>query len=313
MSRNAAEDQKTELGLFRRLTAGLAQTRRGLSRLYGNAPLPEQNVFDELETRLLCADVGVEAAALILAEVRQALRNRPDGTPDLRSALYETLCRALVKVEQPLTVPDRRPFVILVVGVNGAGKTTTVGKLARLLSRDGHSLLLAAGDTFRAAAIEQLQYWGEQTQSPVIAQRPGADPGAVIYNALQAATAKKRDIVIADTAGRLHNKDNLMEELNKIVRIIRKFDPVADLEILLTLDAGAGQNAVTQAKRFHQAVGVTGLALTKLDGSAKGGMIFSIARGLPLPVRFLGVGETDQDLQPFRAEQFVRALLGMDA
>ena len=312
MSQTAGENRNTERRLFQRLVAGLTQTRRGLLRPRAIAARAEQDVFDELETRLLCADAGVEATALILAQLRQALRKQSDATADVYAALRQTLSDALSGVEQALTVPARRPFVILVVGVNGAGKTTTAGKLARLLRQDGHTLLLAAGDTFRAAAIEQLQHWGAQVQAPVIAQRPGADPAAVIYSALQAATTRQRDIVIADTAGRLHNKDNLMEELKKIVRVVRKFEPAVELEILLTLDASVGQNALAQAQAFHQAIGVTGLALTKLDGSAKGGVIFSIAHCLPLPVRFLGVGEAELDLQPFRAEHFARALLDMD-
>ncbi len=259
--------------------------------------------------QLISADIGVETTAGILSDLKKALQPHSTRQPDVLSVLHESMVAALTRSEQPLTVPETKPFVILVVGVNGVGKTTTIGKLAHLLQQDGHSVLLAAGDTFRAAAIEQIQYWGARVNAPVVAQRPGADAAAVLYNALQAAVARRTDIVIADTAGRLHNKDNLMEELKKIHRTVHKFDAQIVVETLLVVDAGTGMNAIVQAQRFQQIVQVTGVALTKLDGTAKGGMAFALARQLSLPIRYIGTGETVDDLQPFNADQFVRALL----
>lgn len=298
---------------FRRLAQGLEKTR---ARLLGaNAELfkarsdLDKKLLEELEMQLLSADVGVETTAGILADLEKTCNRAATGQPDVLSALRETLVSLLAGTGQPLDIPEKKPFVILVVGVNGVGKTTTVAKMTQLLQQDGHSVLLAAGDTFRAAAIDQIQHWGDRVSVPVIAQQPGADAAAVLYNALQAAEARGTDIVIADTAGRLHNKANLMEELKKIHRIIRKFDALIHVETLLVVDAGTGMNAIVQARQFMQAVPVTGVALTKLDGTAKGGVVFSLAQQLSLPIRYIGVGETLDDLQPFNADDFVRALL----
>lgn len=312
-----APGRKTGQGLFRRLAQGLEKTRSRL--LGGDAELfrakssIDNALLEELETQLVSADVGVEAAAGVLADLEKFYRRDATGHPDVMSALRETLVSRLRGAAQPLVVPEKKPFVILVVGVNGAGKTTTIAKMSRLLQRDGHSVLLAAGDTFRAAAIDQIQHWGERVNVPVIAQQPGADAAAVLYNALQAALARGTDIVIADTAGRLHNKDNLMEELKKIHRTIRKFDAGIQVETLLVVDAATGMNAIVQARRFGQAVPVTGVALTKLDGTAKGGVVFALAQQLVLPIRYIGVGEALDDLQPFHADEFVRALLDLPA
>lgn len=299
--------------LFRRLVQGLGKTR---ARLLGsNAELfkaragIDNALLEELEMQLLSADVGVETTAGILADLEKTCNRDATGRPDVLSALRETLVSLLGGAGQPLDIPEKKPFVILVVGVNGVGKTTTIAKLTQLLQQDGHSVLLAAGDTFRAAAIDQIQHWGDRVNAPVIAQQPGADAAAVLYNALQAAAARGTDVVIADTAGRLHNKAGLMEELKKIHRIVHKFDALIHVETLLVVDAGTGMNAIVQARRFMQAVPVTGVALTKLDGTAKGGMVFALAQQLSLPIRYIGVGETLDDLQPFNADDFVRALL----
>ena len=300
---------------FRRLANGLEKTRDrllgGRSGPVKGKPALDGTLLEDLEMQLVGADIGVETAAGILADLEKTFRQGGAGARDALSVLHESMVSVLSRSEQPLEVPEKKPFVILVVGVNGVGKTTTTGKLAHLLQRDGHSVLLAAADTFRAAAIEQVQHWGARVNAPVIAQRPGADAAAVLYNALQAAAARGTGIVIADTAGRLHNKENLMEELKKIRRAIHKFDAGITVETLLVIDAGTGMNAVVQAQRFQQAVRVTGVALTKLDGTAKGGMAFTLAQRLSLPIRYLGVGERLDDLQPFDADRFVRALLGL--
>ena len=300
---------------FRRLANGLEKTR---ARLLGsNAELlrtragVDKALLEELEMQLISADVGVETAAGILADLEKIFNRDTNGQPDVLSALRETLVSLLGNAGQPLIIPEKKPFVILVVGVNGVGKTTTIAKLTQLLQRDGHSVLLAAGDTFRAAAIDQIQHWGDRVNVPVIAQQPGADAAAVLYNALQAAVARGTDVVIADTAGRLHNKDNLMEELKKIHRIIHRFDAQIHVETLLVVDAGTGMNAIVQARQFKQAVPVTGVALTKLDGTAKGGVVFTLVQQLALPIRYIGVGETLDDLQPFNADDFVCALLDL--
>ena len=300
---------------FRRLANGLEKTR---ARLLGNnvelfkaRSSVDEALLEELEMQLISADVGVETAAGILADLRQIFRRDTNAQPDVLAALRETLVSLLGDTGQPLVIPEQKPFVVLVVGVNGVGKTTTIAKLAQLLQQDGHSVLLAAGDTFRAAAIDQLQHWGERVNVPVVAQQPGADAGAVLYNALQAALARGTDVVIADTAGRLHNKDNLMEELKKIHRIIHRFDAQLEVETLLVVDAGTGMNAIVQAQQFKQAVPVTGVALTKLDGTAKGGVVFTLVQQLALPIRYIGVGETLEDLQPFNAHDFVCALLDL--
>jgi fused signal recognition particle receptor len=263
-----------------------------------------------METRLLTADVGVEATTQIVQSLtRRVARKELADSNALYKALQEELQQLLKPVEQPLQIDKAiQPYVILVVGVNGAGKTTTIGKLAKKLQQDGKKVMLAAGDTFRAAAVEQLQVWGERNQIPVIAQHTGADSASVIFDAVQAAKARGIDVLIADTAGRLHTKDNLMEELKKVRRVIGKLDQTAPHEVLLVLDAGTGQNAINQTKQFHQAVELTGLALTKLDGTAKGGVIFALAKQFNLPIRYIGVGEGIDDLRTFAADDFVKAL-----
>ena len=268
-------------------------------------------VLDELETRLIGADVGIETTEKILEGLRGKVARKELANLDaLLAALRQSLLEIVAPVSRPLVVDAaRRPFVILVVGVNGSGKTTTIGKLARRLTGEGRKVVLAAGDTFRAAAIEQLQVWGERNDVPVIAQSAGADPAAVIFDALQSAQARGADVLIADTAGRLHTQSNLMDELRKVRRVLGRLDESAPHEVLLVLDAGQGQNALTQAQQFHQALGVTGLVLTKLDGTAKGGIVFAIADRLGIPLRFVGVGETAEDFGVFDAEAFVDAVL----
>jgi fused signal recognition particle receptor len=255
------------------------------------------------------ADVGVDATLEIIEGLTKRVSRKELTSPEaLQEALQQELLALLQPCERALDVSAAKPYVILMVGVNGVGKTTTIGKLARRFQSEGRSVMLAAGDTFRAAAVEQLQVWGERNNVPVVAQHTGADSASVIYDALQAAQARNVDVLIADTAGRLHNKDNLMEELRKVVRVMGKLDDQAPHEVMLVLDAGTGQNALAQASHFQEAVGVTGLSLTKLDGTAKGGIIFAIARKLGLPIRFIGVGEAAEDLRPFVADDFIRAL-----
>ncbi|MGF6671542.1 signal recognition particle-docking protein FtsY [Pseudomonas monsensis] len=270
----------------------------------------DDDLLDDLETRLLTADVGVEATTQIIQRLTQKVARKELADADaLYKSLQAELAAMLKPVEQPLKiVSQNKPFVILVVGVNGAGKTTTIGKLAKKLQLEGKKVMLAAGDTFRAAAVEQLQVWGERNKIPVIAQHTGADSASVIFDAVQAAKARGIDVLIADTAGRLHTKDNLMEELKKVRRVIGKLDADAPHEVLLVLDAGTGQNAINQAKQFNQTVELTGLALTKLDGTAKGGVIFALAKQFGLPIRYIGVGEGIDDLRTFEAEPFVQAL-----
>jgi fused signal recognition particle receptor len=271
-------------------------------------PLDEETL-EELETRLIRADVGVDATNWLLDEMRKA-HKRSSSAPAAET-LTQTALGLMQTVESPLEVRGtHKPFVILVLGVNGTGKTTTVGKLAHRLKAAGRSVLLAAADTFRAAAVEQLQEWGKRAGVPVVAQAPGADPAAVVHDALVAARARNVDVVLADTAGRLHTAAGLMDELEKVKRVIRRFDPSAPHETLLVLDASQGQNALAQAVRFHEKLGVTGLAITKLDGTAKGGILLAIARQLRLPIRFVGLGEGLDDLEVFRAPEFVRALIG---
>lgn len=301
-------------GLFSRLKDGLARTRgqlgAGLGALLGGGRRLDEAVFEELETLLLTADLGVEATSRVIAKLRAAASRSGLGTQEeLVAALKAELREILRPCQSPVQDPaPGRPQVILMVGVNGAGKTTTIGKLARRLQDEGNSVMLAAGDTFRAAAVEQLQTWGERNGVPVISQRSGADSASVIFDALQAATARGTDVLIADTAGRLHTKTNLMDELAKIARVLKKLDPQAPHEVMLVVDATTGQNALNQAVQFHRAVGLTGIALTKLDGTAKGGILFAIAERLRLPIRFIGVGEAIEDLRPFDAEEFVEAL-----
>ena len=306
------EEKKS--GLFSRLKAGLARTRSGLTEGVANLVLGRKQIDDELleelETQLLVADVGVEATRDIIADLtRRVARKELADADALIAALREDMARLLEPVSQPLAIDTaRHPYVILMVGVNGVGKTTSIGKLAKRLQDEGRSVMLAAGDTFRAAAVEQLQVWGERNDIPVIAQHSGADSASVIYDALEAARARGIDVLIADTAGRLHTQANLMEELKKIKRVMAKLDPAAPHEVMLVVDAGTGQNALNQARQFHAAVGLTGITLTKLDGTAKGGIIFSIARSLGVPIRFIGVGEGIEDMRVFEAQEFVAAL-----
>ncbi|MBP6482570.1 MAG: signal recognition particle-docking protein FtsY, partial [Pseudomonadales bacterium] len=301
-------------GWFSRLRAGLGKTRNafseGLGTLFLGRKTLDDDLLEELETRLLLADVGMPTVRLIIDGMVQRIRRKELDDPQ---ALYRALQEQLVAVLAPASVPlaidtARKPFVILMVGVNGAGKTTTIGKLARRYQAEGRSVMLAAGDTFRAAAVEQLQIWGERHGVPVVAQQTGSDSASVIFDALQSAQARGCDVLIADTAGRLHVKGNLMEELRKIVRVMQKIDPGAPHEVMLVLDAGTGQNGLAQARHFREAVGVSGIALTKLDGTAKGGIVFAVARELGLPIRYIGVGESAEDLREFEAQEFVAAL-----
>jgi len=271
----------------------------------------DAGVLEELESLLVMADVGVDTTELIIADLQKSLaRNELKDLDALRVQLKRSLLGILQPAEKPLVIekPDG-PFVILMVGVNGAGKTTTIGKLARHLKDDGYSVMLAAGDTFRAAAVEQLQAWGERNDVPVIAQQSGADPAAVIFDAWQAAKARNVDVLLADTAGRLQNQVGLMDELQKMKRVLARHDQTAPHEIMLVLDSSQGQNALVQAEKFNEALGLTGITVTKLDGSAKGGILFAIANRLQVPVRFIGIGEAVEDMQPFRADEFVDALL----
>jgi len=302
-------------GFFARLTKGLSKTRHSIKDGLGDILLGARRIDDELleeiEMTLLSADIGVDATREIIDELTQRVkRNQLADSDALYHALQELLLEILKPSEHLFALPEtqEKTFVILVVGINGAGKTTTIGKLAKRLQNQGHSVMLAAGDTFRAAAVEQLQEWGRRNEVTVVAQQSGADSAAVIFDALQSAQAKNIDVLIADTAGRLHTQSNLMEELKKVARVMAKLDEKAPHEVLLVLDASIGQNAINQAKQFQQAVGVSGIALTKLDGSAKGGVIFAIAKQLGIPIRFIGIGESIEDLRPFNAEEFVRAL-----
>jgi fused signal recognition particle receptor len=301
-------------GLFSSLKFGLSKTRHILAESIANALLGQkeinQNIIEELETCLLTADVGVETTQNLIADLTKKLaRKELNDTTAVLNILKQDMINILAKVEQPLLItPEHKPFVILMVGVNGSGKTTTIGKLTSQLQDAGKKVMLAAGDTFRAAAVEQLQIWGERNQVPVIAQQTGADSASVIFDAFTAAKARDIDVLIADTAGRLHTQSNLMEELKKIKRVLQKIDPHAPHEVILVLDAGVGQNALQQAKQFQQAVDVTGIVLTKLDGTAKGGIIFAIAEQLNLPIRFIGIGEGIGDLRQFEAQAFVEAL-----
>jgi len=304
-------------GFFGRLRRGLGRTSdnlvEGLGTLFLGRKTIDDDLLEELESQLLMADVGIEATTAIVGRLTDRVSRRELADPDaLLRALREEMRAILAPCEQALDVATASPFVILVVGVNGVGKTTTIGKLARRFQNEGRSVMLAAGDTFRAAAVEQLQHWGQRHDVPVIAQHTGADSASVIFDGLQAATARGMDILIADTAGRLSNKTHLMDELEKVVRVLRKQNPGAPHEVMLVLDAGTGQNALAQADQFKAAVGVTGISLTKLDGTAKGGVIFAIAQRLGLPIRFIGVGEQAEDLRPFQADDFIRALFDRD-
>lgn len=274
----------------------------------------DEDSLEELESLLVMADVGIDTSERIIGELKKRLaRKQLTNMESLRQGLRAALLDILDPVEQSLEIPESEaPFVILMVGVNGAGKTTTIGKLAKRLQDDGRSVMLAAGDTFRAAAVEQLQVWGERNDVPVIAQQNGADPAAVIFDAWQAARARGIDVLLADTAGRLQNQQGLMDELAKIKRVVSRQDESAPHEIMLVLDASQGQNALVQAEKFHEALGLTGITVTKLDGSAKGGILLAIANRLSVPVRFIGIGESAEDMQPFSAGDFADALLEID-
>jgi fused signal recognition particle receptor len=315
----AEEDADGKAGFFSRVRVGLGKTRdrfsAGMGRAFLGEKIIDENLLEEIETALITSDVGVEATRDIIARLTQKVaRKELDDGQALYNNLKEELSRLLDASEQPLVIDSsKKPFVILMVGVNGAGKTTTVGKLARRFQQDGKSVMLAAGDTFRAAAVEQLKIWGERNSVPVIAQGPGADSASVVYDAMNAAKSRNIDVLIADTAGRLQNKKNLMEELVKINRVLARQDEDAPHSVLLVLDAGTGQNAISQAKEFQAAVNVSGIILTKLDGTAKGGVIFAIAKQLQMPIHYIGVGEQIDDLRPFSATQFVNALFDSDA
>ena len=307
-------------GLLQGLKSGLSRTRErlfgGLGQLFSGKSELDEETLEEVETLLLGADVGIEATRVIIEGLRRRHRQEPiTDAQGLTVALSEEMRDLLEPVAIPLEIPTGQAgtYVILMVGVNGTGKTTTIAKLAQRFLDQGLSVMLAAGDTFRAAAIEQLQSWGKHHNVPVIAQQHGADPASVVFDALQSAQAHQVDVLIADTAGRLHTQTNLMQELKKISRVMGKLDPGAPHETLLVLDAGTGQNALAQAEQFHQAVQLTGITLTKLDGTARGGIVFSLARRLGLPIRFIGIGEKPTDLRVFNAPDFIAALLDEDA
>jgi fused signal recognition particle receptor len=312
----AAEEKR---GLFSRLQERLSRTRSnltdGLANLVMGRKTIDESLLEELETLLITADVGVEATSRIIDDLTERVKRNVLNDPEaLTQALKQHLHEILQKCDKPIVERHSdKPLVMVMVGINGAGKTTTIGKLARKFQLDGESVMLAAGDTFRAAAVEQLQSWGERNQIPVIAQHTGADAASVVFDALQAATSRQIDVLIADTAGRLHTKANLMEELAKITRVMKKIDPDAPHEVLLVVDAGTGQNAVNQALQFNESVGLTGLVITKLDGTAKGGVVFAIAEKVNVPIRFIGVGESIEDLREFDPKEFVDALFERDA
>ena len=318
MSEARTNDEGGRGGLWRRLKSGLSKTRGQLAEGVGNLLLGAKEIDDavleELETALLLTDVGMETTRDIMAELTRRVKRRElNDTRALHGALTDLLKEQLAPLSRPLQIPpDTRPFVILMVGVNGAGKTTTIGKLAHRFKAEGRSVMLAAGDTFRAAAVEQLQTWGERNGVAVVAQRQGADSASVVYDAVQAAQARGVDVLLADTAGRLQAKTSLMEELAKVKRVMGRLDADAPHEVLLVLDAGIGQNALSQVREFDAAVGVTGLVVTKLDGTARAGVLFAIARQLAKPVYFIGLGEGLDDLKPFSATDFVDALLAKE-
>jgi fused signal recognition particle receptor len=307
-------EPRSKLSFGQRMRSALSRTGEGIGSLFLGTKVIDEALLEELETSLIMADVGIETTTKIIAELTKQLdrKSLKDGAA-LKEALYEILLNKLAVSEGEINFDGcEKPFVMFVVGVNGVGKTTTIGKLASRLKSQGKSVMLAAGDTFRAAAVEQLQVWGERNAVPVIAQHTGADSASVVFDGIQAAKSRGADVIIADTAGRLHNKSNLMEELKKVKRVASKIDEHAPHEILLVLDAGTGQNAVAQMSEFNQVVGVTGIALTKLDGTAKGGIIFALADKFSVPIRYIGVGEGLDDLQPFNASEFVQALLNVE-
>ncbi|MFZ7135208.1 signal recognition particle-docking protein FtsY [Avibacterium avium] len=313
----STQEKPSEGGFFSRLVKGLIRTKQNIgSGFFGlfSGKKIDDDLFEELEEQLLIADIGMPTTTKIINNLTQHASRKQLKDADL---LYQQLKLELAEIIKPVAQPleidtSKKPYVILMVGVNGVGKTTTIGKLARQFQMQGKSVMLAAGDTFRAAAVEQLQVWGERNHIPVVAQSTGADSASVIYDAMQSAAARNIDILIADTAGRLQNKNNLMDELKKIVRVMKKYDETAPHEIMLTLDAGTGQNAISQAKLFNEAVGLTGISLTKLDGTAKGGVIFAIADQFKLPIRYIGVGEKIEDLRPFQADEFIEALFSQE-
>ncbi|PDO87187.1 signal recognition particle-docking protein FtsY [Kosakonia sacchari] len=310
------QEKPTKEGFFARLKRSLLKTKENLGSgfisLFRGKKI-DDDLFEELEEQLLIADVGVETTRKIITNLTEgASRKQLRDAEALYGLLKDEMSEILAKVDEPLNIEGKTPFVILMVGVNGVGKTTTIGKLARQFEQQGKSVMLAAGDTFRAAAVEQLQVWGQRNDIPVIAQHTGADSASVIFDAIQAAKARHIDVLIADTAGRLQNKSHLMEELKKIVRVMKKLDEDAPHEVMLTIDASTGQNAISQAKLFHEAVGITGITLTKLDGTAKGGVIFSVADQFGIPIRYIGVGERIEDLRPFNAGDFIEALFARE-
>jgi fused signal recognition particle receptor len=317
-SSNSIAETGQPKGLFARLKSGLARSRshftQGLSNLILGKKQIDDELLEDLENLLLTSDVGVEATSRIINELTQSVKRNELSDPEvlvskLREMLAATLKQSGGDIKQAV---GGKPQVILMVGINGAGKTTTIGKLAKRLQNEGNSVMLAAGDTFRAAAVEQLITWGDRNKIPVIAQHSGADSASVIFDALEAATARNIDVLIADTAGRLHTKTNLMDELAKIGRVMKKIDPDAPHEVMLVVDAGTGQNALNQAEQFNQATPLTGITLTKMDGTAKGGIVFAIAEKLGIPIRFIGIGESIDDLRPFDADDFVAALFDND-
>ena len=310
-------DKPKKEGFFSRLKKGLLKTRlnigSGFASIFSGKKI-DDDLFEELETQLLTADLGVDTTMKLIDRLTDGANRKQLKDGD---ALYELMKQEMATMlktaEQPLVIPvDKKPFVILMVGVNGVGKTTTIGKLAKQFQSEGKSVMLAAGDTFRAAAVEQLQVWGERNSIPVIAQHTGADSASVVFDAFQAAKARKIDVLIADTAGRLQNKDNLMQELEKIARVMKKIDPDAPHEVMLTIDAGTGQNAISQVNLFNQCVGLTGITLSKLDGTAKGGVIFAVADKFNIPIRYIGVGESIDDLRTFKSDDFIDALFSQD-
>ncbi|WP_039057776.1 signal recognition particle-docking protein FtsY [Enterobacter sp. Bisph1] len=310
------QEKPTKEGFFARLKRSLLKTKENLGSgfisLFRGKKI-DDDLFEELEEQLLIADVGVETTRKIITNLTEgASRKQLRDAEALYGLLKDEMSEILARVDEPLNIEGKTPFVILMVGVNGVGKTTTIGKLARQFEQQGKSVMLAAGDTFRAAAVEQLQVWGQRNDIPVIAQHTGADSASVIFDAIQAAKARNIDVLIADTAGRLQNKAHLMEELKKIVRVMKKLDEDAPHEVMLTIDASTGQNAISQAKLFHEAVGITGITLTKLDGTAKGGVIFSVADQFGIPIRYIGVGERIEDLRPFNAGDFIEALFARE-
>lgn len=318
MSDNVADEtDQGKSGFFSRLKSGLGKTRDrlsdGIGRVFLGEKVIDQALLDDIETALLTSDFGVEVTQEVISSLtRRVARKELNDAAALFAQLKSELLEVLAPCEKPFTVDAASPHVVLVVGVNGVGKTTTIGKLAKRLKDEGKQVMLAAGDTFRAAAVEQLQAWGERNQVPVISQGTGADSASVIFDAMGSAKARGIDVLIADTAGRLQNKKNLMEELKKVTRVMGKHDETAPHSVLLALDAGTGQNAISQAREFDEAVNVSGIVLTKLDGTAKGGVIFAIARQLKLPIYFVGVGEKVEDLRPFNASDFVDALLDIE-